>query len=59
MVNETIRKVVLYVGAVILLLGILMVAFAGGGMILMDIPFLVVGGGMVAWAVVQGRKQSA
>lgn len=58
MPTETVRKVVLYIGAVILLFGILMIAFAGGGMLLMDIPFILVGGAMVAWAIVQGRKRA-
>ena len=59
MVSEGIRKGVLYVGAVIILLGVLMMIFFGGGMILMDLGFLLVGGAMVAWAIVQGRKVPA
>lgn len=58
MVNETARKTVLYVGAALLLLGVLMIAFAGGGMILMDIPFILVGGAMTTWAFLAGRKAS-
>lgn len=56
MVSEAVRKTVLYIGIVILLLGVAMIAFAGGGMIVMDAAFLLVGGAMVAWAVIQGRK---
>lgn len=59
MVSEGIRKTVLYVGAVIVLLGIAMIAFAGGGMIVMDSIFLLVGGPMVGWAVYEGRKRTA
>lgn len=57
MVSEGVRKAVLYIGAVILILGVLMIAFVGGGMFLiMDLPMLVVGGGMVWWAIAAGRK---
>lgn len=59
MVSEGIRKTVLYVGAVIILLGIAMIAFAGGGMILMDAAFLLVGGLMVGWALYAGRQEAS
>lgn len=56
MVSEGVRKGLLYTGIVIILLGLLMIAFAGGGMILMDAGFLLVGGALVFWAVKLGRK---
>lgn len=59
MVNETLRKVALYVGITFLLLGVVMIAFAGGGMIMMDAPLIIVGGALTGWAVIEGRRAAA
>lgn len=59
MVNETLRKVLLYTGIAFLLLGVVMIAFAGGGMIMMDVPLIIVGGALTGWALIEGRRAVA
>lgn len=56
MASEGLRKGLLYTGIVIVLLGVLMIAFAGGGMIVMDAAFLLVGGALIATSVWLGKR---
>jgi len=59
MVSDKIRKPVLYVGATLLLAGAGMLALAGGGMIMMDAPLLIIGGAMTTWAIIERRRATA
>lgn len=56
MLNETVRKTLLYVGIALLVMGAAMLVFAGGSMIVMDAPLLIVGGALTLWALIERRR---